>query len=55
MEAEKPTCGDTFCGVYKKASRLGLSLAILQQLTGINVVMFYTGIIFGKGDDSSGD
>ena len=50
---EKPSIGQTFCGdTLRYASLLGLFLGISQQLTGINVVMFYSSDIF-KGTSMS--
>jgi len=34
--------------MYKKAFWVGITIAIVQQLTGINAVMFYAPIIFKK-------
>lgn len=44
---EKPSIGNTFCGdQLRYASLLGVFFGIAQQLTGINVVMFYSSTIF---------
>ena len=34
---------------YKRAFYIGCSLAMFQQLTGINVLMFYSNTILGRG------
>lgn len=34
--------------LYRKASLVGCTLAMFQQLTGINIIMFYSSKIFGK-------
>jgi len=46
-DGEKPSIGKTFCGdQLRYASLLGVFFGIAQQLTGINVVMFYSSTIF---------
>ena len=42
---------EVFTGpLYRKATFIGCSLAIFQQLTGINVIMFYSTKIFQKAN-----
>lgn len=36
------------CGKYSGATFVGCSLAIFQQLTGINIIMFYSNTIFAN-------
>jgi MFS family permease len=44
------TYGDVFCGpLYRKATLVGISLAAFQQMTGINIIMFYSNTIFESG------
>lgn len=43
---------EVFCGVrYSRATFVGIVLAMLQQLTGINVIIFYSNTIFAHGTD----
>ena len=44
------TWKDIFCGErFSRATGVGIILAILQQLTGINVIIFYSNTIFEEG------
>ena len=46
--------GDVFCGpLYRKATLVGISLAAFQQMTGINIIMFYSNTIFESGTSMS--
>jgi len=40
-------------GQYKNATYVGCTLAVLQQLTGINFIMFYSNTLFAGGDISA--
>lgn len=42
-----PSCGAVCCDKkYRRATFVGCSLSVFQQLTGINAIMFYSNIIF---------
>ena len=46
-KAASPSYKETLCSPkYQYATILGCSLSILQQLSGINAVMFYSSAIF---------
>jgi predicted MFS family arabinose efflux permease len=43
---------EIFCGErFSRATMVGIILAVLQQLTGINVIIFYSNTIFEEGTD----
>lgn len=44
------TYADVLCNPeYRKASFVGMVLSMLQQLTGINTIIFYSNTIFAAG------
>lgn len=44
---DKLTYGSLCCGPrYRRATWVGCTLSVFQQLTGINVIMFYSNILF---------
>lgn len=47
LKIAQPTYSETFCNpVIRKAAWIGCTLSVIQQLTGINAIMFYSGTIF---------
>jgi hypothetical protein len=46
-DGKKITYGSLCCGPrYRRATLVGCTLSVFQQLTGINVIMFYSNILF---------
>lgn len=55
MEEESIGYRDIFCNeLYAKATVIGLLLAIFQQLTGVNIIYFYSNQILEKVGIDSG-
>ena len=49
-EVSDVTYKEAFTGpAYRKATFVGISIAAIQQMTGINVIMFYSNTIFASG------
>lgn len=47
LKVAQPTFKDTFCNpAIRRAAWVGCSLSVIQQLTGINAIMFYSSSIF---------
>lgn len=51
---EKGTWGELFSAKVRKPLLIGIALAILQQVTGINVFMYFGATIFKSMSDSTG-
>ncbi|CAI2365526.1 unnamed protein product [Moneuplotes crassus] len=49
--AERVTLGEMFGSVYRYVLIIGSLLAMFQQMTGINMVIFYSNVIFTQGLD----
>lgn len=49
LKIAQQTFGDTFCNpVIRRAAWVGCTLSVIQQLTGINAIMFYSSAIFAN-------